>query len=214
MNIGVVNVIHLLKKEGRSRIKILTGDPVLNGMWKSKHHTWLLRHFSQVLDSLGKFGTRMIPTLTIRKWRYDSRTPVPWHTTGIGHPTCTLGGVEEGYRLWAHEIQGFKSLFSSSETFGFQLCLPKTSQELPTMLSHMYCFTALFLQLQAIQNYWMVEASLWTSYQRRSVHLPARQTVLHFKIILTELRNLFKDWSITYAHPWRLCGCLKISKRN
>lgn len=32
MNIGAVNMIHLLKKEGRSKIKILTGDPVLNGM--------------------------------------------------------------------------------------------------------------------------------------------------------------------------------------
>lgn len=214
MNIGVVNVIHLLKKEGRSRIKILTGDPVLMGcekanttrgywgiflkywiLWASLEHGWF---------PLSQYGNGGI----------DSLTPVPWHTTGIGHPTCSLGGVEEGYRLWAHEIQVFKSLFSSSETFGFQLCLPKTSQELPTMLSHMYCFTALFLQLQAIQNYWMVEASLWPSYQRRSVHLPARQTVLHFKVILTELQNLFKDWSITYAHPWRLCGCLKISKRN
>lgn len=144
MNIGVVNVIHLLKKkEGRSKSKILTGDPVLNGMWKSKHHTWLLRHFSQVLDSLGKFGTRMIPTLTIRKWRYWQ--PYPSTSTYNWDGTSHLqfgGGGEEGYSLWAHEIQGFESLFSSSETFGFQLCLPKTSQELPTMLSHLCCFTA------------------------------------------------------------------------
>lgn len=66
-------------------------------------------------------------------------------------PLVAWGG-EEGYSLWAHEIQGFKSLLSSSETFGFQLCLLKVSQELPTMLSHLYCFTALFLQLQAIQK--------------------------------------------------------------
>lgn len=95
------------------------------------------------------------PLLQYGNGGIDSLTPEPRHTTGIGHPTCSLGGVEEGYRLWAHEIQGFKSLFSSSETFGFQLCLPKMSQELPTILSHMYCFTALFLQLQAIQNYWI-----------------------------------------------------------
>lgn len=31
---------------------------------KSKHRTWILRHSSQVLDSLGEFGTPPIPTLT------------------------------------------------------------------------------------------------------------------------------------------------------
>lgn len=76
-------------------------------LWASLEHGWF---------PLSRYGNGGI----------DSLTPVPRHTTGIGHPTCSLGGVEEGYRLWAHEIQGFKSLFSSSETFGFQLCLPKS----------------------------------------------------------------------------------------
>lgn len=34
------------------------------GCEKSKHRTWILRHFSQVLDSLGEFGIPPIPTLT------------------------------------------------------------------------------------------------------------------------------------------------------
>lgn len=94
MNIGVVNVIHLLKKEGRSRIKISTGDPVLMGcekanttrgywgiflkywiLWASLEHGWF---------PLSRYGNGGI----------DSLTPVPWHTTGIGHPTCSLGGLK------------------------------------------------------------------------------------------------------------------------
>lgn len=73
------------------------------------------------------------------------------------------------------------------------------------MLSHLDRFTALFLQLQAIQNYWNGRGrTSWTFLSKKICpSSQERQTVLHFKVILTELQNLFKDWSVTYAHPRR-----------
>lgn len=97
-------------------------------MWQSNHHVWILRHFSQVLDSLGEFGTPTIPTLSqYRNGGIDSLTPVSWHTIGIGRPTCSLWALKRaiGWDVCEHtKYRGFNSPFSSSETFGFQLCLP------------------------------------------------------------------------------------------
>lgn len=71
-------------------------------MWKSKHHTWILRHFSQVLDSLGEFGTATIPTLTIQKWRY--RQPHPnYRNVQLGWDIALV--VWGGWRgLWGGRV--------------------------------------------------------------------------------------------------------------
>lgn len=70
-------------------------------LWASLEHGWfpLSRYGNGGIDSL-------TPVSSTYKWDRTSHLY-------FGE------GVEEGYSLWAHEIQGFKSLFSSSETFGF-----------------------------------------------------------------------------------------------
>lgn len=154
MNIGVVNVIHLLKKkEGRSKSKILTGDPVLNGMWKSKHHTWLLRHFSQVLDSLGKFGTRMIPTLTIRKWRYWQ--PYPSTSTYNWDGTSHLqfgGGVKRATACEHMKYRVLRACLAVVKLLVFNCAFLKRHRSCQPCCPTCVASQLLFLQLQAIPN--------------------------------------------------------------
>lgn len=57
-------------KEGRLWIKVLNGRSSLKWDVKSKHHRWMLRHFSQVLGSLGEFGTSGCPLFHDTEWRY------------------------------------------------------------------------------------------------------------------------------------------------
>lgn len=164
-------------------------------LWASLEHGWF---------PLSRYGNGGI----------DSLTPVPRRTTGIGHPTCSLGGLKRATACEHMKYRVLRACLAVVKLLVFNCAFLKYHRSCqpccPTCIASQLYFCS-YKQFKTTE--WS-RASLWTSYQRGSVHLPARQTVLHFKVVLTELQNLFKDWSITYAHPWRLCGCLKISKRN
>lgn len=102
-------------------------------LWASLEHGWF---------PLSQYGNGGI----------DSLTPVPRHTTGIGHPTCSLGGVKRATACEHMKYRVLRACWAVVKLLVFNCAFLKVSQELPTMLSHLYCFTASFLQLQAIQK--------------------------------------------------------------
>lgn len=108
-------------KRGQVKDQDINGRSSLKWDVKSKHHGWMMRHFSQVSASLGEFGTSAMPTLMIQKGGTDGLALAWWHTEWLRYnPTDHLWGVRIiGWDICEHmNYRVFHSTFSSTETFG------------------------------------------------------------------------------------------------
>lgn len=125
MNTGYIMVTRSMYwKEGRSRIKILMGDPVLNGMWRANTTVGYWGIFLKYEVLWASLGHRRCPLSHDAERRYWQPCPsmVTYSMTAIGIPLVIGGGVRVigrdicehmNYRVF------FNSTFSSTETFGF-----------------------------------------------------------------------------------------------